>query len=266
MLSIQKMIQSARECLGWPYVSPGSNDENGIDCSGLFVKIYRDQEAKIYHGSNTIFHDYCSQTGKITDSGILVPGMAVFKCKAWTDADQGNKWYGHEPGNLSHIGFVVSSSPLEIIHASSVKGYVTTDTTLGKWAYYGYLKDVDYGTQPSPSPSPEPTPQSVTKYATVYAENGKPVKMRVKPSKNSGLYDELPVGTIVEVLGSKGDWTQVNYNRRYGWWIMTKFLRFDEGGDDPTPIGAVTVTIQGLTEEQADELVQMYPQAKKSYG
>ena len=48
MLDVQKLITSVEECLGWPYVSPGTNDARGIDCSGLFVKAYRDQGASIY--------------------------------------------------------------------------------------------------------------------------------------------------------------------------------------------------------------------------
>ena len=37
MLNVKKLIASAESCLGWLYVSPGSNNQNGIDCSGLFV-------------------------------------------------------------------------------------------------------------------------------------------------------------------------------------------------------------------------------------
>lgn len=64
MLNVSRMIESAREALGWPYVSPGTNDSRGIDCSGLFVKIYRDQGSSIYHGSNTIYRNRCVEKGK----------------------------------------------------------------------------------------------------------------------------------------------------------------------------------------------------------
>ena len=37
MLNASKLCASAEECMGWPYVSPGTNDARGIDCSGLFV-------------------------------------------------------------------------------------------------------------------------------------------------------------------------------------------------------------------------------------
>ena len=78
MLDVNKLIVSVEECLGWPYVSPGTNDSRGIDCSGLFVKAYRDQGASIYHGSNTIYRKYCSEKGKLSSVSQLKPGMAVF--------------------------------------------------------------------------------------------------------------------------------------------------------------------------------------------
>ena len=232
-LNTDRMIASAREALGWPYVSPGTNNRSGIDCSGLFVKIYRDQGASIYHGSNTIFHEYCSDTGILNAASQLKPGMAVFKLKNWTDSDKGNKWCGREPGNISHIGLVVSVNPLQIIHASSASGCVTTDTSTKNWKYYGRLKDVDYsggasggGGAPEPEPTPEPEPEPTFLTATVDAENGKPVKLRQRPSTKCNLYDEIPVGTVVTVTEYRDDWCRVNYRGRQGWYMMTKFLTF----------------------------------------
>ena len=79
MLNARKLCASAEACLGWPYASPGTNDAKGIDCSGLFVKAFRDQDGKIYHGSNTIYRKYCSRKGELTGVSQLKPGMAVFK-------------------------------------------------------------------------------------------------------------------------------------------------------------------------------------------
>ena len=228
MLDLNKMIDSAHECIGWPYESPGTNDKNGIDCSGMFVKMYRDQGAKIYHGSNTIFREYCSETGKITSAKDLQVGMAVFKCKPWTDADKGNKWYGTEPGNLSHIGFVTSVNPLEITHCTSP--VAKTDSTIGKWAYWGKLKDVDYGGSPSPEPGPDPEPTPVTKTMYVYAENGKPVNMRRKASKQAALVERVPVGASVIWQKDDGNgWAYVKYHGFVGW-MMDCYLV-----SEPTP-------------------------------
>lgn len=228
MLDLNKMIDSAHKCIGWPYESPGTNDKNGIDCSGMFVKMYRDQGAKIYHGSNTIFREYCSETGKITSARDLQVGMAVFKCKPWTEADKGNKWYGTEPGNLSHIGFVTSVNPLEITHCTSP--VAKTDSSIGKWAYWGKLKDVDYGGSPSPEPGPDPEPTPVTKTMYVYAENGKPVNMRRKASKQAALVERVPVGASVIWQKDDGNgWAYVKYHGFVGW-MMDCYLV-----SDPTP-------------------------------
>ena len=238
MLNVSKLIASALACLGWPYKSPGTNDSRGIDCSGLWVKCFRDQGASIYHGSNTIFRNYCSKTGKIKSASDLQPGMAIFKCKAWTDSenDRKNRWYKQEPGNLSHIGMVTSVNPLVITHATSP--VCKQDFKIGNWKYWGKVKNVDYDSdpEPSPEPSPEPTPEpspeptpSTKMY--VYTENGKPVNMRAQPFKKCRLYDKVPCGAEVEVVDFSGTtdsdgnaWSKVNYGRRKGWYIMSEFL------------------------------------------
>lgn len=273
MLKIPKMINSAQEALGWPYVSPGSNDQNGIDCSGLFVKIYRDQGAKIAHGSNTIYRKYCtSDKGPIIQQSQLVPGMAIFKHK-----DQDTEKYPDGLGDFSHIGLVISGNPLRIIHASSAAGCVTTDTKLGKWSYYGKLKDVDYSSgDGSINPDdPDEEPYAPVCYATVYSDNRKSVKLRQKPSTSCKMYDDIAFGSIVEVterdIQANGEtWCKVNYKSRIGWYMMSKFLLIDEnsvpnvGGEDnqegPPPTG-VSITIDGLTMDEAREIQKKYPQA-----
>lgn len=137
MLDVNKLIASAEECVGWPYVSPGTNDSRGIDCSGLFVKCFKDQGGKIFHGSNTIYRKYCSEKGKLTSVDQLLPGMAVFKHKS-TDTTK----YPDGLGDFYHIGMVTSVKPLRIVQASSVSKKVIVDSKLGKWVYWGWLKDV----------------------------------------------------------------------------------------------------------------------------
>ena len=70
------LIRKFNEIIGWPYASPGTNDENGIDCSGAFVRAYRAAGKNIYHGSNRIervFHpkfplEYIQRPEKLTEN------------------------------------------------------------------------------------------------------------------------------------------------------------------------------------------------------
>ena len=222
MLDVNKLIASVEECLGWPYVSPGSNDASGIDCSGLFVKAYRDQGASIYHGSNTIYRKYCSEKGKITSVNQLQRGMAVFK---W-NANIPEK-FNDGLGDFQHIGLVASVNPLRIVHASSAVGCVTTDEKLGKWAYCGWLKDVR---KPDSLPTGQPEPTGgdeelmvETEFATVIADGGSTVNMRTKAKSSAALVERVPLGARVEVLGTCGSWTKVKFGSRTGY-MMTKFL------------------------------------------
>ncbi len=227
MLNLEKLIASAKECLGWPYVSPGSNDSRGIDCSGLFVKCFRDQGASIYHGSNTIYRKYCSDKGKLTSVSQLKPGMAVFKWNSNTPAK-----FNDDLGDFQHIGMVTGVSPLQIVHASSAAGCVTTDTKLGKWAYWGWLKDVD-------DEGEEETMSTETKRATVTAPSGSTVNLRVKPSTGSALVERISIGTAVDVLSESGEWTQVKAGNKTGY-MMTVFLA-PIAGETGTPESGGTI-------------------------
>jgi len=230
MLDVNKLIASVEECLGWPYVSPGTNDARGIDCSGLFVKAYRDQDASIYHGSNTIYRKYCSEKGKLTNVSQLKPGMAVFKWNANTPEK-----FDDGLGDFQHIGLVTGVNPLRIVHASSAAGCVTTDTKLGKWAYWGWLKDVSKADNLQHTPS-EPTegddePMATTEFVTVIADSGSTVNLRAKAKSMAALVERVPLGARVEVLGTCGSWTKVRFGSRTGY-MMTKFLTAEE---DPEP-------------------------------
>lgn len=137
MLNLSQLISDFEACIGFPYASPGTNDARGIDCSGMFVRAFRRQGASIYHGSNTIFRKYLARSGTIASAADLCPGMAVFKWKPVTPAR-----FSDGLGDFCHIGLVTSVSPLRIVHASTEGMAVKADSKIGKWRYWGWLKDV----------------------------------------------------------------------------------------------------------------------------
>lgn len=232
MLNISKMISSAQQALGWPYVSPGTNDHNGIDCSGLFVKIFRDQGSNIAHGSNTIYRKYCTEKGFLMSVSQLKPGMAVFKWNPNTPEK-----FNDGLGDFQHIGLVTNINPLKIIHASSVAGCVTTDTKIGKWKYWGKLKNVDYGgdTMSTKEEVVNETVEKTPQIATVFAESGVTVKMRAKPSTSCKQYWDVPLWTKVEILSTEDEnWAKIKCGSRTGY-MMSKFL-IDENQEEETSV------------------------------
>ena len=252
MLDVNKLIASVEECLGWPYVSPGTNDSRGIDCSGLFVKAYRDQGASIYHGSNTIYRKYCSEKGKLTKVSQLKSGMAVFKWNPNTPEK-----FDDGLGDFQHIGLVTSVNPLRIVHASSAAGCVTTDTKLGKWAYWGWLKDVAKTDTLPPTPA-EPTDEGdeepMAEFATVIADSGSTVNMRTKAKSTAALVERIPIGARVEVLGTCGSWTKVKFGSRTGY-MMTKFLIAE---DDQEPDEDLTLEERVTRLEKRVAMLEAY--------
>lgn len=147
-INIDQLCRDFEACIGWPYVTPGTNDQRGIDCSGMFVRGYRLQGQRIYHGSNTIWRRHLGDKGRITSASDLRKGMAVFKWRP----DGGRHQDGE--GNFQHIGLVTGVNPLRIVHASTDGMRVKADTKIGKWRYWGYLLAGDYPHAAAPIPAP----------------------------------------------------------------------------------------------------------------
>lgn len=122
----------------------------------------------------------------------------------------------------------------ETVTLSQIKGSWSKVTCRKKtgWMMSSFLVDPDTPVpDPDPEPTPDPDPPVLIEDATVWSDNGKPVKMREKPSQSCKLYDDIPVGTVVAVdaynacTDAKGNrWSKVSYGIRKGWYIMTKFL------------------------------------------
>ena len=144
MINIDKLIADFEDCIGWPYATPGSNDQRGIDCSGMFVRAYRLQGQRIYHGSNTIWRKHLAKKGRIDAVSDLQPGMAVFKWKPETPSK-----FNDDEGDFCHIGLVTSVKPLRIVHASTEGMKVKADSKIGKWKYWGVLAAANMETQAS---------------------------------------------------------------------------------------------------------------------
>lgn len=226
-LNLEKLVADFRSALGWPYVSPGTNNQEGIDCSGMFVRAYKLQGASIYHGSNTIYRQYLtSDKGRVTTPSQLQIGMAVFKRKEWTEKDTKNKFYGDEIGNMSHIGLVVSVNPVRIIHASTNGMRVREDAWSSAWNYYGRLKDVNYE-----SSGEEVRPLNMY----VLSPNGGGVNLRSAPNRTTGkIVTVVASGSEVAVIKYDDSWSEIEYNGKHGY-MSSEFLSETKPTPSVTP-------------------------------
>ena len=168
-------------------------------------------------------------------------------------ADYDPKW---GETNWTHIGTVTSVDPLIITHMTSPTA--KKDKSLKGWTWMGELPWVKYEDAPEPQPEPE------VETAIVVAENGNTVKMRAKPSTSCKLYWDVPVGSevIVDDWDAKDDgiriWCQITWNDRMGY-MMREFLQ-----EEDEPGGSWTVTVPGLTLEEAEELCREWNGATMS--
>ena len=156
------------------------------------------------------------------------------------------------------------------IHSSSSKGGVCTSKFEGKtipnggWNRVGlFLEKIVYDGTTPPEPGPEPKPAE-PEMAIVVAESGNTVKMRAKPTQKCKLYWDVPVGSEVTVYDwdaakdEKGQpWSRIRWAGQDGY-MLTEFLRDEDEPDTPVDpddhSGLWTVTITGLTYDQAEEL------------
>lgn len=231
-----------------------------MDCQELFERCAKDAGLSMdLKGSNAWFRKFreTGWTGSPEECkqrfGSIPKGAALF-IHAF-DGGEEKRGYHDGLGNASHIG-IKTGTGKGAIHSSATRGCVAEsefhDKTIrnGGWNMVGLSRLFDYGDKinsllgggsdtepPWEDPGEDEDMQEPTT-ATVYAESGGTVKMRASkklPASGKALYDDLPVGTVVQVVSRGDEWTQVNYGKRQGWWIMTKFLVFDEPAEDQDP-------------------------------
>ncbi len=248
MLNVDKLVQSFREIVGWPYVTPGTNDKNGIDCSGAFVRAYKQQNASIYHGSNRIVRVHCDDSFKITSVDQLEPGMAVFKWRndggEPSDYKPGGRYYDPNlTGNFYHIGLVVSINPFQIIHAGVPNASIDTSVS-GKsgtppWSWAGHLSAVEYSGSITPPITP---PKDGEIWGTVTTVSGG-LNMREQPSSNGAYMLSIPKGSrilLLRITTENGEtWGLTEWIKggtKFSGWVNMNFVTMDStSGNEPDP-------------------------------
>ena len=205
--------------------SGGLTPDGGCDCIGLVKEAYVLAGGRwaCGTGTNAAARNMMQSLTPIA-STQLKPGMVVYKYRApgepyWDLPDT----YRHDANqnDYYHIGVVMTTGPLQIIHCTTVDGGVKIDNTVGNWKVCGFLKGVDGGMNPI---TPQEGWVAVDYARVIYATNGGNVNMRSGPGKNYSVVKQLKVGTEVEVrYECDANWAQIHVDGQDGF-VMREFL------------------------------------------
>lgn len=293
MIDAKELARSGCKYLGTPY--------SKMDCQKLWEKMLSDCGLKMNLGGSNSWYRYIMEYGWcgtpeecVKTFGCIPQGATLFIHEKVSESTPA-KFRDDGIGDIIHMGDYTAMTGEEMveialeegvshadkynygdgaIHSSSSREGVCTSKFAGKtipnggWNRVGlFLEKVEYhGIEPGPEPDPEPKPIEPDR-AVVVAENGKPVKMRAKPTQDCGLYWEVPVGSEVDVyeweasVDKKGQtWSKVNWAGQGGYMIK-EFLQPE--GD---PGGLWTVTIPGLSYEEAEQLCMDWSGATMKRG
>ena len=225
----------------WLYTY-GAARQGNVDCSGAFVWAYKQFGKSIYHGSNRMARVEVEKLIPIGQAAP-VPGMAAFKRRAPGDSayalpdeyKPGGAQYTGDVNDYYHVGLIAPDTAQVLNARSAASGFVQSPITQG-WSHIAYLKQVDYAAAGDDTPAVPAPPTSQT--ATVWAANGKPVKMRNLPlaDDNRTVWDWVPLGATVTVRAPSADgWVPITYHGKNGY-MMYRFLRYadptaQEGGE-----------------------------------
>lgn len=218
------IIRNAARVTHYEKGGDGSGD-GGCDCIGLIIGAWRMSGNKWpwTHGSN-----YAARylTYGLAADQPLHLGDLVYKARSPGEPGYSlpSTYKGHHDKlDYYHVGVVTRTAPLEISHCTSVPGGIKRDTKRGKWKYSGQFNKLDTTTE-----------DTMSYQATVYAKNGKPVKLRAEPSDKCSSYTNIKVGTPAEVIGENGDWACIVAGTRQGY-MQRKYLRTaDTATQDPS--------------------------------
>lgn len=237
MITLQAFLTGVQENIARiTHYELGGDGEGGVcDCIGMIIGDLAlcGFDWPGVHGSNWAARNAMSTFGPINSASECFLGEIVYKAHEPGEAGYDlPSSYRNSPDQRDyyHVGVVTSVNPLCITHCTGVDGGIKQDNAIGKWRWGGKLKYVDYN---------EAEEKPMVYKATVYAENGYPVKMRKLPSAQGSIILQVPLGSTVKVTGEVDTvWAAIDYNGIQGY-MMRKFLR----KNDSEPISGTAVAV-----------------------
>lgn len=192
------------------------------DCSGAFVRAYKQYGLSIYHGSNRIARSYVVSLLPVSQAK---PGMAAFKAREPGEQlydlpsqyKPGGSHYNGDLNDYYHIG-LVDSDPRYVLNAQSTQRGFQRSKMQDGWDAVGCLKAVDY------TENGGNDEMGYLYEATVDSANDKPVNLRKSPSTSASVIGAVKDGASVKVLAEvDGDWAEIDTGSKTGY-MMRGFL------------------------------------------
>ena len=210
-------------------------EERPCDCIGLIVGALELAGGKWpgNRGANWTARNAMDGLRAISSADQLSLGEIVFKAREPGESGYDlPKDYAASPDRRDyyHVGVVTQVSPLEITHCTSVNGTVNggikRDNAIGQWAFGGKLKLVSYPDQEEKGQEAEGDKAPAPVYqALVTAPTGSTVNLRGKPSLNSAVLFQVPIGETVDVLeDGMENWSRIFFQGQKGY-MMKKYLQ-----------------------------------------
>ena len=229
-----------------------SGDDNQCDCIGLIIGAIRRAggQWRGIHGSNyAARNELNGKIQRITGNSDLEAGEVVFKARE--AGEGGNKLpdrympggsdYNGDLRDYYHVGVVVSVYPLRIRHMTTPRPKM--DTSIGKWAYHGWLKKVSKETE-----------KDVMTVGKVIIQGGdhpeSPINMRKAASTGSDIIERIPQGSEVELIEGGGAWNRISYAGKTGY-VQSRFVH---AADEDEMIMVSRKRMEALYDELGDLL------------
>ena len=182
------------------------------DAGGLFAYAFRtmgmiDKYTADGKYIETIFKEFCSETGKLPKGGLL-PGMVIFKKR--------NE-------NYTGVGIYIGNS--QIIEAKSCKVGVIVSRLTSEWTYWGKLKNVEYAELPSKASlrKKEVRDMRVLRGPVVLDGIASSYTVRAEKGLGAKATDTLPLGTQATVVEDCGEFCKIQYTKTG--YIKKEFLK-----------------------------------------
>ena len=238
-----------------------------MDCQALVERMMAAVGYKRDLGGSNSWYRECIKNGWtgtpeecLREFGSVPKGALLF-IREDVSASTPGKFRSDGIGDITHMG-VKTGRGDGAIHSSHSRGCVCTskfrDRTIpnGGWNRVGLLNVFSYGktvdwvlehggwnegtascsSSPGtkePSPTLQAAKEAIVLKGTVTAKSGSTVKLRQKPGTDCTIYWNIPVGTEMEIVDQRENWSKCICSGLTGW-MKNEFIR--TGGEEGLPV------------------------------